>query len=288
MTINETRLKNQAVAEWLTRLYRVVFGDAAKRWFAAIGIELAIGLVTVVIAFAHLGDGAAIAWAFCAAIAYAAAYVLRLGAEQLYDLGETVRRQSVLSDALDWSVSAIQISEWEREAGPKRRVEAEKRPRDSDFYETKRPAGPIRLAEMTAESAFWTRYQYRLLSKYLYIAMALVIALVIAGLVVPLVGNGFDNSFKTVVIILFPVIISLDVLGWVRRLQSMAGEIMDIEKQIEELIKNEHASAEQAMRLAGEYNCVVAQGIPILDWWFFRIHDEIQAAWDTHSSRPGM
>ena len=84
-------------------------------------------------------------------------YYLRFSFESCYDVAETMRRQSVLSEGLGWPIARSQFNEWRQRAGGKLIKVAAANPRPSDYYATGEITGPKRLAEMTFESLFWTK-----------------------------------------------------------------------------------------------------------------------------------
>jgi hypothetical protein len=83
---------------------------------------------------------------------FAWAYYLRLRFHNQYDLAETMRRQSVLTEALAWPIERVQATEWRRRAGRRILERFKLKPREADYYTTTQATGPARLVAMTLES----------------------------------------------------------------------------------------------------------------------------------------
>jgi hypothetical protein len=175
-------MDSQPVGSELNQLSRILFDDAARNWYASAGIEVAAGIFGAGLSIAAVSEDWALLGALAGLILFGWAYFLRLRFEDKYDRAETVRRQSALTEAMGWPVERVQASEWRRRAGRKTAEQYKIRPRETDYYSTPEPTGPRRLAEMTVESAFWTRHLY---GKLRIIVWGIFIgALIVSGVVI--------------------------------------------------------------------------------------------------------
>lgn len=275
-------MDSRQVGSELNQLSRILFDNAAGNWYAAAGIEVSAGILGAILSV----TGASGDWALLGAIIGLAlfgwAYYLRLRFEEKYDLAETMRRQSVLTEALGWPVERVQASEWRRRAGRKVGEQFKVRPRQEDYYASPQPAGPARLAEMTLESAFWTRHLY---GKLRIIVWAIFVgALVVSGIVISAPAFGVAPQavavrIATAVYLLLPVLLTIDLLGWAIRLGRLISTIRDVEADLERLKNSNALDTQQVLRLVAEYNCQVVNGFPIHPWIYRRWHDEIHELW---------
>jgi hypothetical protein len=274
---------NQKPGEELNQLSRLVFGRAAKFWYCAIAIEFFAGLLGVMASIVRLPSDWQLVFAICGFGLFALAYYFKIVFDRLYDDAETMRRQSVLTEALDWPISKTQFSEWRLKAGKGILDSFELEQRDPDYYETREKTGPGRLRDMTIESAFYTRHLYAKATKVLWWLFAVVvIGIVTAVSFSSLKSLPQSSSFNVVyaVYLLLPVILSIDLLEWGIKLNARMGSICEIERDLERLEADGGVDLTQVMRLVSEYNCQVADGFPIPDWFFSRHHNEIKRLWD--------
>jgi hypothetical protein len=138
-------MASRPIGPELNQLSRFLFDDAASNWYMSAGIEIAAGILGAILSI----TGASGNWALLGAVVglalFAVAYYLRLRFEDKYDRAETMRRQSVLTEALDWPVEPIQASEWRRRAGRKVMERFKRQPRSEGAYSPPEPVGPSRL-----------------------------------------------------------------------------------------------------------------------------------------------
>jgi hypothetical protein len=275
-------MDSRQIGSELNQLSRILFDDAAGNWYAAAGVEIFAGILGAILSITGVSGDWALLGAIIGLALFGWAYYLRLRFEDKYDLAETMRRQSVLTEALGWPVERVQASEWRRSAGRKVAERFKVRPREEDYYTTPKPIGPGRLAEMTLESAFWTRHLY---GKLRIIVWAIFIgALIVSGLVIsiPAFGvapQGVALRIATAVYILLPVLLTIDLLGWAIRLGRLMASIRAVEVDLERLTNSGAMDTQQVLRLVAEYNCQVVSGFPIHPWIYRRWHDEIHELW---------
>lgn len=274
--------------EELNQLSRLLFDAAATKWYWATGLEVAAGAVGLAFGVADVTGDLAIAGVAAGVLLLAAAYYLRLRFEDQYDTAETMRRQSVLTEGLDWPVNEIQFSEWRRKAGSRILDRFVVQPRDDDYYTTMAGFGPTKLLEMTAESAFYTRHLYGKVQPWLWGMFAgslIMLAVVITLPALQITSASTDNQLASAVYLALPIVLALDLLGWALRLRRLQEAICEIEKDLEQLEQLRAADEPQVMRLVAEYNCQVVAGFPISSWLFNRSHREIRRLWDMHQHR---
>jgi hypothetical protein len=266
----------------LSQLARFLFDSAAARWYTALSVELLAAVVSVVASLVGpTGNPATIAAALLV-LALFAAYGLRLHSESQYDLAETMRRQSVLTEGLGWPLDGFQVSEWKRRAGRKLLDRLTVSPRPTDYYTTAQPPGANRFAQMMLESAFYTRNLYLKFTNWLWVAVVATAVLAFKALAV-FATTGLADSLREqlskVVFGLLPLFITANAFGWILRLGRITQSIADVERGLERSLNSSPVDLPDVLRQVSEYNCQVAQGIPILTWMFKRWHDDIERLW---------
>lgn len=274
---------NQKRGEQLNQLSRLIFDNAASRWYFAMGIELCAGVLGIVATFLPLSEDWKLGLAIVGFLLLGWAYYLRLRFEDMYDTAETMRRQSVLTESLGWAIGKTQFSIWRQKAG-KKILEAFKiQPRNKDYYVTKQRGGPRRLLEITIESAFWTRHLYKKLQQIAWIsffaatAISIILISVSATKIVP---DSTKIQIVYAVYLFLPLVLSVDLFGWALRLGRLANSICEVEEGLEKLMEQKRVTEPEVMRLISEYNCQVSYGFPIPSALFKAWHDEIQELWE--------
>jgi hypothetical protein len=269
--------------EELSQLARLMFDACANKWYAALGLEVFAGFLALVLDLLNLPSTWALGGAVVGVVLLGIAYYLRLQFEDQYHSAETMRRQSVFTEALNWPLSTIQYSEWQRKAGKRIRAKLKITQREGDYYETQKAAGPERLAEMTAESAFYTRHLYLKLQWWLWALFITAACLFILVSLTTLIAPVPDNVRVLVAKALYSfilIVLSANLLGWALKLGRLASTIQEVEEGLERLKNTSALDVPQVMRLVSEYNCQVVEGIPVHSWLFRRWHDEIRDLWE--------
>lgn len=280
-------MDNREIGEELSQLARLLFDAAANKWYSSIGIEVFAGLLAAVLAILSIPDD----WRFFGAVLGAGllvmAYSLRLQFDDQYDTAETMRRQALFSEALGWPVSRLQMSEWRQKAGSKLRKELLTTPRPEQYYSTKREIGPQRLAEMTLESAFYTRHLYLSLSSIVWwiTGAALVMAFIVISIALTnAIPTSVDLIIAQFIYALIPILLTIDLVGWGLRLRRVRNQIREVEEGLDLSIEQPSVDLTQVLRLVSEYNCQVVGGLPIHRWFYNRWHDEIEELWQLRQS----
>lgn len=278
-------MDNQQQGANLNQLSRLMFDSAARKWYGAIGIEVTASALAIFLSVLQLPDVFAICGAIVSVGLLIWAYVYRLQFDDLYDLAEEIRRQSVLTEAFGWLPSAIQISQWRQAAGESIRHKLKNEPRAKDYYATEQEIGVRRLAEMTAESAFYTRHLYHFLRKWIWICFITICIVVVFALVIAAVQAVPANMavlISKIVLAVIPIVLGVNLLGWAIKLGRLSDAICKIEDSLEGLKKESHYELGPVLRLVFEYNCQVVQGLPILNTLFQHWRGEIADLWSQH------
>jgi hypothetical protein len=266
----------------LSRLAGLQFERAADRWYRALGVEVIssiLGGATVL--FGLIGDPAT--WVTLGAIVLlGAAYVTRLLAEDIHETAQTMRRQAALSEGLGWKIEPIQLEEWRRRAGTKmlRRVDSE--PREGDYYATREAAGKRRMAEMTRESAFYTRHLILAIRSVLTLALvvvAVVLLIVVYFVLLTPAAAVLDADVAHVLATVVLIAIAVDAGGWWLRLTRQSSAIRGIEADLDRLLAKPQIEMTDVLRLVAEYDCELVNSIPIHPRIFSWQHDEIRELW---------
>lgn len=270
------------IGEELNQLARFLFDAAARKWYFSIALEIVAGLVSVGFSIVPATDDGLLVGATAGAILLASAYVFRIRFEDEYDTAETMRRQSVLTEALGWSVEKIQMSEWRQKAGRHLRRQLQVKHRDADYYSSDKTLGSERLAEITIQSAFFTRHLYLKLHSIIWFAFVLVacsLFLVISTALGAAIPASVDLVIARAVMSFIPVVLAIDILGWGIRLGRVISALRDIEAALERLVDSGQGDLPAVLRLVSEYNCQVVAGIPVLNRLYIAWAAEINELW---------
>src|SRR5438045_2336402 len=98
--------------EELNQLSRLIFGRAACFWYTAVLIEFMAGIIGVAATVSRPRPTYELLLAISGFLLFATAYYLKISFRGLYDTAETMRRQSVLTEALGWPIGKTQFSQW--------------------------------------------------------------------------------------------------------------------------------------------------------------------------------
>ncbi len=279
MTISETTRQGLE----LRSLSKLLFDRAVLQWYTAISLEIVAGLIpliTILTTFSLRGE---VIIAFTGAFVLATAFYLKILFERTYDSAESMRRQSVFNEALGWSISKTQFSEWRRIAGDRLLRKLVSNGEDLEYFASRQDVGPRRLFEMTQESAFWTRHLYRGLEKYVWFGFTAATALLIAALTIAAAASLPESvalSIVYAVYLILPLVLTVNLLNWGIRLHRLAETIEGIEKDLERMEAESNCNEPQVLRLVDEYNCQLTAGFPIPGWFYQRMRNRINLLWD--------
>jgi hypothetical protein len=274
------------------QLAGLLFDRAAALWYRALRIEVLVVLASAVVAFANPTGQAALLVSLGIVALVVVAYAVRLMAEDKHDTAQTMRRQAALSNGLGWPIEPAQLEEWRRKAGASlvRRAAAE--PRPDDYYSSTSEPGARRMAEITLESAFYTRHVDLAARQILIVAVIVVsvVLFVVAYLALSDPGAAaFDAVVAQVTATAVLVFIVLDVVGWILRLTRQNATILQVERDLDRLLARADIEKTDVLRLVSEYDCEMVNSVPVPLDFFRRRHDDIRELWEhrsTDSRRP--
>lgn len=146
--------------EELNQLSRILFDKASRLGWMGLGLECGGALLGVIGGYTFVEHESQVVNAIVVFLLFLIGYALRIHSSDIYDSAETMRRQSVFSEALGWQIPRTQFSIWREKAGKRVLSVFEREPRDPDYYSTTQEPGPRRLLEMTDESNFYTWHLY--------------------------------------------------------------------------------------------------------------------------------
>lgn len=275
-------MDNGQVGEQLNQLSRLLFDAAARKWYVAVTLVVGAGILATIFNLSNISGDWALLGAAIVTLLLAISYALRLWFEALYGTAEMMRRQSVLTEALDWPVDKTQMAEWRERAGKRIRSRVRSEPRSPDYYGTEKDPGPERLAEMTIESAFYTRHLYGKLKFWVWTAFIIALAAAALAGVVALTRTTpatTDLFIGRAIFPLVPIVLSVDLLGWALRLERLMSGIRRVEEGLDRFLQAGDVQLPQVLRLVFEYNCQVTGGFPILNRLFDLWHEDIEELW---------
>ncbi len=265
----------------LNQLSKILFDQAANNFYWSKAVNLLVGIIGIFANFYANDDLERYITAVVIFLLVMLAFWLNFQYEEDYDRAETMRRQSILTEGLGWSINQTLFRDWKSRLS-KEILAKVKVPREDGYYETTERSGPKKLLEMTNESASFT--------KMLYIKIrAILFGLFILGalstfflyIIFPL--NLFpDDKILQIFYILYlvlPVVVATDLFNWILRLNRLISAIREIEKDFGTVEDSRIYNENEVLRLVYEYNCQVAMGIPIHPFMFKLWQDEIDKFW---------
>ena len=284
MESSSQHMDSHSRGEELNQLARLLFDSAANKWYGSVLLEIGVGLTAAIVSIRNPQGDESLFGALVGVGLLIAAYALRLRFESQYDTAETMRRQAALTEGLGWALDHVQFSEWRNRAGKSVRSRLVTHPRDPDYYASRQSEpGPRRLAEMTIESAFYTRRLYGKLRSWmwaLFCAFLFIAIFVIFMALAQSIPDSVDLAVAHVLFVSIPVVVSIDFLGWALRLQRSIAAIRQVASDLERLLATGIVEDSAVMRLVAEYDCQLVGGFPIHKLLFKHWHDEFREEWE--------
>jgi len=271
------------IGEELNQLSRFLFDEAANKWYLALILQVVAGLAATVLGVLSLTGDAALGAIMVVVIVTITAGVLRHFASDQYDAAEAMRRQSVLNEAIGRSITQTQMATWRQKAGKRLWDKVMAQPREADYYATQQMIGLQRLAEMTIESAFYTRHVYGKLRARMWdivLSAGAATLLIVTGALASSVPNRIQLIVARVICSLIPVALAIDLFGWALKLAKLMTGIEDVEAGLEQELRGKRPELQNILCWIDEYNCQVKSGMPIHNWLFRQWHDEIKELWE--------
>lgn len=270
----------------INQLARFLFDRASDYFYGSMAAELCIGLVVAITSPFLTEISHQYFLSLVALAALSITYYFKKKAETLHGDAETMRRQSVLSQALGWKIDAISYQLWKEKADSKTLSKLEATRLPSDYYATTQDDHAKKLLEMTSESSFWSM-QMNKRAKELFIGLLLffILLLIIGFFTLPFLEKVSTQPIAYSLILIIPTLLSIDVLGLVLRLHTNEGELRDIYCETAKILSKRGTKKDVplAIRWASEYNCLMANRVPMFrlfyQWWKV----DIQKQWDTRN-----
>lgn len=259
-----------------------MFDKAALTWQWSVGLELFAGAVGMLLSLNAFSAQANLAGATFVLAVIVVAYILRYGANGTYDDAETMRRQAALSEGMGWELARADLNKWRERAGSKIMAKAALKPRPDDYYDNALGEGAKKLAEMTFESAHWTKCLYKRLRNYLVailIVAALIVVMLVGVALFDVVPTAHRTALAYAAFLFAPIVLTVDFLGMVLKLNRAIAELESLSPSLEREAKLTSPKTGGVMRLVAEYNCVVSAGVPIPYWLWKRHSSAIAASW---------
>lgn len=267
----------------LNQIARLLFDAAANSWCFSGIAQILAGVTGIVVSLLTLNDSEKLISAIAGFGVLLIAYCLKMKSDDQYSTAETMRRQAAFSEGLNWPISSTLKSEWLRRVGNKIIKKAETNPRAEDYYNSEEETGPRKLLEMTIESAFYTRHLYSYLTGLLWVLFLgsiFLCFLVLSFLTSKIVPNEYVTLIAYALYLVLPILLSLDLIGSIIKLNGLTSAILEVEKDMERLAGEDNPNSDQVIRLVSEYNCQVACGIPIHPFLFKIWQDGISKLWN--------
>ncbi|OGE77834.1 MAG: hypothetical protein A2751_02185 [Candidatus Doudnabacteria bacterium RIFCSPHIGHO2_01_FULL_46_14] len=280
-------IENIKHGEELNHLAGLLFNRAAREWQWGVGIQMVMGAMMVLLSEGHLNPSIKLGLVIFALSGFTLGYYLRFVSEDTFDMAETMRRQSVLSEGLGWDVNRRQFAIWKARAGTKVINEFKHSNRPVDYWDTKASPGPRRLLELTAESAFWAQRLYMKLRGLMWLGLVTIIS---AGIVVSVMSFIRHDEIEasaivSLVFLLLPALLIFDFLDWIFKLNRVIDGIVEIESDMEMTLADRVVTRTQVLRLVAEFNATASGGFPIHPSLYRSWHNEIKTSWEKRKKR---
>jgi hypothetical protein len=191
---------------------------------------------------------------------------------------QAARRGALLLGGLDQPLSPSEIQSLRERftISSERARECEK----VDYYDTKEPHGPTRLAEMIEESALYSEYLQRKSAQVVLVILLFfaVLFLVIALVSIPMIDRDTGMVFTRVILALMVFVLSADVLGAWRQHRAAAEEIKQIRNRLMVADRANYPMPDVLLAFA-DYNAAVEgcpENVPFIYGWY---HGELEQRW---------
>lgn len=226
------------------------------------------------------GSGLALA----ATAAAVGSYVMFRMYEGRYDLSCQAKRVALLENGLGWSVPGATRTDLRNRAGKGARDAVAGHMREAEtYYASLNPPGAERLLDNIQESAFFTYNQYRPLRNVLiFVLMCVLVAIALAGWFGLQSASPQDLRVKLGQLLLafIPATISLGLVSWSFKLDDLASAVQGVYTELEQFRGTGNPPEREVLRLMGEYNCQIAQGVPIPWLLWLYLKSQLNALWD--------
>lgn len=277
-------MDNQDKGQNLNAVSKVLFDQASLLWYGALILDLLVAIASLITQNLTLEASKRLWIAIGLLSLVIVAYAMRLLNEARTDDAETMRRQSALTEGLDWPIGRTQLSKWRQKAGTKVLQKVEQAPRDAAYYSSSQEKpGPSKLLSMTVESAFWSRRLYgvmRNIAWVLCIALVVITLLVVGSVVaLPLDNEAAKNVMAVIYTFLPTILVSINIFGIAFRLTRLVEGIAFVEEGLEDLERST-PELHEVLRLVYEYNCLLTSAVPIPKLLFRVMEGSLNKEWE--------
>jgi hypothetical protein len=212
-----------------------------------------------------------------------AGYVLFRLYQGKYDLALEARRLDQVERGIGWPVSPFVRTRLRSRAGARARRAAEKYQRDSaQYYTADKDRGPERLLDMVQESAFFTSAQFRMLRNLtaaLLIIMVVLVVLAVGFALASASQREFRIEIARIVLALVPFAFSIGLVSWTLDLHQLANGIDRVDEDLENVRVQDLVKIEDVMRAQGEYQLLIARGLPVPGPIYRAMRDDLNRLW---------
>lgn len=245
---------------------RAVQDQGQWRWDAALVFDGCTVVLTIgsIMTRADLDEVGSLVTLIIAVILSVIAALLRWWSERRYALGRKIQLQAELAIGLGWPIRSDFNRDMRHDAGDRARRKG-KAKAPSDYWATTTTPGPARLAEMKAESAWWTYQLARTTRLSVWVALFTLVLLAgivaIRSIVQPL-SDGTRLAYAKVVLsaMFSPAIFGL--FRWALSLEDEIAEIKELNHELKQIGASEKPLEADVVRIVGQYEIVLARSYP--------------------------
>lgn len=235
----------------------------SKKWYRysllinVVMLTVSIALVVWCDSFIAIGLGLSLF------ILPVALFILRELSLRHQDYAERIRRSLMMADALGLKPSDIELAQLKIDIGD---IDKTEPLFDKRYYDSKLSVGAGRLVDILAESAFFT-YNLSRRATWIFGALVIIGIFVLFSVLYVLFNLPISYEISLIVAKWTALVMAFLAAGdfaflWCRYYYlSVASK--DVLSKSDVLMKNNNISTEDAMKLAGDYNCAVIQSPPI-------------------------
>lgn len=268
----------------INQLSRLLFDKASDLFYGSMIAELILGIIIACASPKLTTATQQYALSGMALFFLFVIYLIKKYSETLHGDAETMRRQSVFSQSLGWGLDTLSYQFWKDKAGNKLVQNLEENPLPDGYYATNQTAPAKKLLEMTNESSFWSMH-FNKKAKHLFIILLGIFILISVFVLFSLPYFSDPKYPAHVLVLLITTLLSLDAIGLVHRLHINQSELKEIYVKTTEILVKRGLKKDEplAIRWASEYNCLMANRVPMFRFFYKWWHDEIQHKWDTRN-----
>ncbi len=266
------------LTDHLIEAMRSEFGKSKKWYNRSVVTNFGMLILSMVLVFMSEG-GFAIFLGLGLFILPVLMFLFRDVSMQHQDRAENIRRSLILADALGHRPSDVELAQLKIDLG---KIDKSEPLFDKRYYDSKLPVGANRLADILAESAFFTHN----LSKHAALIFGITIFGGITSLFIILYALLNLNVNQGIVVIIAKcvalVMVSLasgDFAYLWRRYSCLSFATKEILNKCDILKKEKNIAIEVTMKIMDDYNCAVIQSPPISGIIYKNMLKSLNEAW---------